>query len=287
MDEVVVAQDTKVESKATKLNAAIEKAATDAAATVDTEIKVEDKKVETKGEDKKEEDKKEDLTAEQLEFSKTLFKALNNPDVAIQKQTIQILAKAAGLDLKEIETKKEVVEAKESLIDLLKADLGEYDFLADKLGPVLEKVIKKFVDEGTKEIKESQRLDKEERFKVATNTAIDTAFASFTNSLEVKDEVVKLMDQIKPTAAMSAENYFKSLIVLAASNKNITLKSSSEKDKDKETKDKIKSNRDDAASRLASERSSEVKVGVKTSQRMGLNRAVEQAAEDAAKKFNL
>src|SRR5438876_1189184 len=87
------------------------------------------KKHEKKEEIKKEEEKKiEDLSEEQLNFAKTLYKALNNPDPSIQRQTLKVLASAAGLDLKEIETKKEGKQAEETLLELLKAGLGEYDF---------------------------------------------------------------------------------------------------------------------------------------------------------------
>ena len=262
----------KVSLKDTIQNAAIEAA---------KDIKIEEpkKEPEVKVEDKKEEEKKEDeLGPEERKFADSLYKGLNNKDPKIQRATLELLAKAANLDLKEVETKKEIKEAEKSMIELLKEGLGEFDFLADKLGPVLEKVLKATVIKETAEIKEIQRLEKEEKVRSEVTSAIDSAFAEFTNSNEVASEVKVLMDKFQPGAKMSHKEYFRSLIVLAASNKGINLKSVNVK----ANTEKITRNRNDAASRLASERSAEVKDIVRTSQFKNLKDAVNDAAEKVA-----
>lgn len=294
-DEAAPVNDTKVEepklSKPEALNKAIEDAANATKLKLDGEPKKDEpKKEEPKKEEdlKKEEAKKEEeLTEEQLRYAKSLFRALANPDPKIQKATIELFAKSAGLELKEIETKKEITEAKDTLLDLLKAGLGEYDFLADKLGPVLEQVIKRAVVENTKDIREEVAQSKQEKLQNHISSSIDTAFAKFTNSVEVKDEVVKLMDSYKKADSVSYDEYFKTLIVVAAHNKGITLKiKGTEKPEVKDEK-KIDKNRNDAGTRLSSDRTAEAKEGIKGgSQRKGLDRAVREAAEEALQKMN-
>ena len=279
----------KEEVKKETLRETIENAATKVAEKVGEEIEKEEKtpKKEEKKEEKKSEEKKvEEFSEEQLNFAKTLFKALNNPDPAIQRQTIKVLASAAGLDLKEIETKKEEKKAEETLLELLKAGLGEYDFLADKLAPVLDKVLKKTIDENTKDIREALKEEKLSKFRSEVSSGIDAAFAEYENAAEnkdLKDEVVKLMDQFKPNKDISHKDYFRSLIVLAASNKNIALTKIGENKNIKDKEARIEKNRNDAASRLASERGAEVKQGVRVPRKMSINDAIVEAMEELSK----
>lgn len=276
-----------------KLTAAINKATTESKDIIQDDkvtdkssaIKTEDKK-ETKVEDKKEDDKKEELNEEQLKQAVTLFKALSNPDPKVQRASLDLLVKMAGLELKEIETKKEATEAKETLVDLLKAGLGEYDFLAERIAPALEKSLKKLVDENTKDIREEVRLSREEKVKNAVDTGIEAAFGRYENAKDLAKDVNTLMDENPKSDKISWEKYFNNLIVIAAGEKGLVLKAkgsakTEEKDKEKESR-----NRNDAHSRLASERTSEVKEGVKSSQRKGLDHAVRDAIEQSLKKMN-
>ena len=95
------------------------------------------------------------------------------------------------------------------------------------------------------------------------------------------------MDEIKPSGKTSHEDYFKKLIVLAANEKNFTLKirgSVPTKVNESPDSDKINKNRKDAQSRLASERGAEVKDAVKAPhQRRGLSSAIEDALETLAR----
>lgn len=270
------------------LTTVIEAAAVEAAKTVPIdEEETKGQKV-TQPEDKEGDDKKEDpakqeedLSAEQVTFAKSLFKALNNSDPNIQRNAVKILANAAGLDLKEVETKKEVIEVKETLLDLLKSGLGEYDFLAEKLAPVLEKALNKSITEHTKDIREELKVERESKIRSEISTSIDNAFAKYENSLEVKDEVVKLMDQFKPGKGVSHQEYFDSMIKLAASNKDIVLKKLGDKSKTLD-ESKVKKTRSDVIGRLSSERGPEPKIGIKTPGKMNLNEAVRQAVEALA-----
>lgn len=282
-DEVLGAGgETKTDDKP-NLTKVIENAAVEVAKQTGTELKEENKEINKDFKENKEEDKvkiQDDLDEEQINFAKTLYKALNNPDPSIQKQTLKILANAANLDLKEVETKKEVEEAKETLLDLLKSGLGEYDFLADKLAPVLEKAFDKAIDIKTKDIRDEISYSKEEKIRSEINLGIDAAFNEFENSLEVKDEVSKLMDEIKP-GKTSHKEYFKNLIIIAAANKGVTLKKIGDKTKTLD-ESKVAKSRANIATRLSSARSPEPKLGIKTPQKMNLNAAINAAIEQLA-----
>jgi len=225
-------------------------------------------------------EKEPDLKEEEVAFAKNLYKALNNPDPNIQLKALRMLANAANMDLKEIETKKDIKEAEKDLVALLKEGLGEFDFLAEKLGPVLEKALKSYVAKETEPLKLAQQAAKEEKLRDEVSSAVDKAFSEYTNATEVKDEVIKLMDNFKPSAKMAHKDYFRSLIILAASNKGVTLKLANSQ-VTQDTNAKIDKNRRDAATRLASERVNEVKDVTRVTQFKNLKEAVADAAEKA------
>lgn len=225
-------------------------------------------------------EKEPDLKEEEVAFAKNLYKALNNPDPQVQLKTLKLLANAANMDLKEIETKKDIKEAEKDLVALLKEGLGEFDFLAEKLGPVLEKALKSYVAKETEPLKLAQQAAKEEKLRDEVSSAVDKAFSEYTNATEVKDEVIKLMDNFKPSAKMAHKDYFRSLIILAASNKGVTLKLANSQ-VTQDTNAKIDKNRRDAATRLASERVNEVKDVTRVTQFKNLKEAVADAAEKA------
>src|SRR5207247_474715 len=108
-------------------------------------------------------EKEPDLKEEEVAFAKNLYKALNNPDPNIQLKALRMLANAANMDLKEIETKKDIKEAEKDLVALLKEGLGEFDFLAEKLGPVLEKALKSYVAKETEPLKLAHQAAKDEK----------------------------------------------------------------------------------------------------------------------------
>ena len=228
----------------------------------------------------KEETKESELRDDEVAFAKNLYKALNNSDPNVQLKTLKLLANAANMDLKEIETKKDIKEAEKDLVALLKEGLGEFDFLAEKLGPVLERALKSYVAKETEPIKQAQQLIEDEKLRDEVSSAVDKAFGEYTNATEVKDEVIQLMDNFKPSAKMAHKDYFRSLIILAASNKGITLKlANSQISQDNNAK--IDKNRRDAATRLASERVNEVKDVTRITQFKNLKEAVSDAAEKA------
>src|SRR6267154_400202 len=206
----------------TKSNLAniIENATKEASKTEEPETKELGTKEDTEKESPK--IKESELRDDEVAFAKNLYKALNNSDPNVQLKTLKLLANAANMDLKEIETKKDIKEAEKDLVALLKEGLGEFDFLAEKLGPVLERALKSYVAKETEPIKQAQQLIEDEKLRDEVSSAVDKAFGEYTNATEVKDEVIQLMDNFKPSAKMAHKDYFRSLIILAASNKGIT-----------------------------------------------------------------
>lgn len=306
-----VKSEVKAEVKEKSLTQIIEAAALESAHKHDFEVKDDDgkvvekeeakdskkvpeKKAESKEEEKKDDEKKseekksDDLDDQQKEYAKVLYKALNSNDKEIQQRTLRILAESAGLKLAEVETKKEAAVVKKSIVESLKESLGEYDFLAEKLGPALETLLKGMVEESTKDIRETQRNNEILRIQNEVSTSIDAAFAEYENAKVLGPEVSKLMDQIKfrDTSGMTQKEYFKNLIILAASNNKVALKVKGEKVEPKVNEDKVNKNRNDAASRLASERGAEVKLAIEPAKRMNLKDAVEDAVRKTNEKFN-
>lgn len=237
--------------------------------------------VKTEPEVKVKDEPKDELSEEQRSYAVNLYKALSNPDPKLQRSAFEILAKSAGLEIKDIETKKELKEAKKDLTALLKEGLGEFDFLADKLGPVLDKILKEAINENTNDIREKQNLNEREREEARVNDAIGAAFEQYTLDENQKSTLVKemenLMDSFVPSKKTTHEQYFKALIRLAADNKNINLKSSNTQ----VLTDKIIKNRNDAAGRLASARGAEVKDVVRTTEFKSLKDAIKDAMNKA------
>jgi hypothetical protein len=279
----------KEEAKTTNLKTVIEDAMTSVATEVGKEIEQEEKKEKEVKEEKKEETQEgaeDDLTAEQLGFVKNLYKGLNNKDPNIQLGTLKILANAVGMDLTAIKTEKQAEKAEETLVGLLKEGLGEYDFLADKLGPVLEKALDKFVEKKTADIREELRTNKETAQRAAIEADFKASLDEYDTTDEAKgilrDEVYRLMDSFRPSGKITPRDYFKSVIILAANNKNIELKLVNSKQKD----ERVSKNRQDAMSRLASERGADIKEVSRVPQRMSLKESVQDAMEKAAEELS-
>jgi hypothetical protein len=270
---IEVTEDAKETSKEVSGEKKTETASTDKKDTKET----------PKEESKKEEESSEDgLTKENLVAAKQLYQALSNKDTSLQ--TLQMLAKAAGFDLANVKTEKQAEKAEESLQDLLKEGLGEFDFLADKLGPVLEKALQRAIDKQTKDLREDASNRRQKELATQVNDGYAKAFAAYENSESLQDSVGKLINEFKPAAQMTYEAYFKSLIVIAADRAEIELKKVGKVNKEVEDKKekKIEKNRHDVGSKLASERGAESKTMVRPSGKMKLNDAVQAAIEQLA-----
>src|SRR5580693_1571040 len=134
INKVIEQVDDKIAVKTKKEDPIVEDSPID-----DEEVDV-DETVDDLIEENLDEDEVERLTAQQLKEAKDLYKALLNP--AARGPLVQALAQQSGLNLSNIETKKEAKVAKKDITARLKEALGdELGFLADKMGPVIESVI--------------------------------------------------------------------------------------------------------------------------------------------------
>lgn len=230
----------------------------------------------------------DDLTAEELTAFKNLKSLLNDKETA--PETIRLLAKKAGVNLDAVETKKEQVAAKKTILETLKENLPEeMQYLADILAPGLAKVIKSEVEDEVKDLKEYKTRTEVKEIENEISLAVTGEFKKFSNSNEIEQEVFNLMSEVPKDPKISHAKYFQRLITLAAAEKGLVLiKTDGEaKPKVEINNERVNKNRTDAASRLASERGSEVKTGTEvTSKKMNLNDAVKDAVEQATKLFN-
>lgn len=254
-------------------------------------------------EDAEDTEEGDEPSKDEIRDALNLSKALNGPR---GKDLLKILAREAGL--LDSSTKEEKKEIKRTVKEVIKEKLGsDYQFLADKLGDALEEVIKSNKDADVEEIK--SRLDARE--KADLSKEIDSAL---TNAIGRYEDVPKkvmtrfneLIDEMPPTPGKTdPAKYFKRLITLAAdeTDTELVLKSSDSKDskdskENKNTKsnelsqimkDRLKRNRSDASSRLASKgAAAEVDETSKNAPPPKSRReAIENAAKEVAEKMKV
>lgn len=210
---------------------------------VEPEVEVEvlsgEDEEETDEENEDEETEEDDLSAEQLLEARKLYKSLSNPSQA--RHLVAGFAEQLGLNLATA-TKREVKEAKVSLTDSLKEALGDFGFLADKIGPVIDKALAEQKEEAEAI---GQRLEyatiKKESDLALGRLAKDTK----GESRKFESKMVQLMDRFKPAPNQSTEDYIREAyeIVTRGKVKNQVTSAIS---------DKIRKNSKDVPSRLPS-----------------------------------
>lgn len=187
------------------------------------------------------EEEEETLSPQEIKESKQLYKLLK--DKQTQKSTLTLLAQRAGL--LQAETKAEVKEAKKDLKALVKEKLGpEYEFLATKLGDVMEAVLAEERITSAAQLNTIQQKETERE----TSSALDRlARETKGESKKFEDRMIQLMDRIKPSDNLSVYEYLKDLYTLASSGKNAASTKA-------QIADKIRRNAGNAAERLGSTR---------------------------------
>lgn len=154
-----------------------------------------------------------DEEAAEREEALNLYRSLKNPAQA--KLIVEELANRLGLE--NLTTKKEVTVAKKQITDVLKDALGEFGFLADKLGPAMEKIL----EEERKEI--TSRLDAQEASKI--EVTVKRTFADIdrkTNGdcTKLGKEIEKLAKEFPPSKTTDPKAYIQRLYTLAASERD-------------------------------------------------------------------
>src|SRR5665647_1800561 len=166
-----------IESAAAELKAESDKSVPTTEKSEETPVAAEETTEETTEETPEEtHEASDDLTAEQLIESKNLYKALSGPQA---NAIIAALAQQAGLLPKAGEaplTKKEEVSARKEIKDIFSEALGkEYGFLADRLAPAIEAVVKQERESSDNRFAELQQSNVEREVvtaydKLATET---------------------------------------------------------------------------------------------------------------------
>lgn len=198
------------------------------------------------------------LTKQQQIEARQLLAALRDPAKA--PTVIDFLARQGGYE--KPETKSEAVQVKKGMVADLKEALGpELEYLADKMGPIIEKALKDQVEESQKSIK--SRLDAAE---VAKNEELaDQAQDSlgkeyFGADGAIPDKLLgkmnELMDEIPVRPNQSMKSYLERLLIVAAAETSTTLTKKTAAQSARLTR-----NRNDAPARLASEARVTPKVG--------------------------
>jgi hypothetical protein len=188
----------------------------------------------------------EDITPEEIAEAKRIYKALKDP--ASRQAVIRGMAQQAGiLDQETPTTRKEVVAAKKSAVETLKASLPkDFAFLADALGPGIEKLLEEqreeLVGSQTKAINQinNDRI-LEQTSKAMTKLSEETK----GDSKRYESEMLKLANRFAASPGVSIEEYLRGLYTMASAGKVVAKVKS-------QMTERINKNAKDVPSRLQS-----------------------------------
>lgn len=240
--------------------------------------------VEVKGE-KKEEPTQEELddlglSKQQVAEARQLFAALRDPTKSAA--VVEFLATKAGF-VRPPETAKEVKEQKKGIVDDLKEALGpELAYLADKMGPVLQKHLEEQIEASQVETKQKLSSLEEEKLADIGGKAQDAIGKKYFDG-QIPDKLIDAMSKVisdgfNASKGQAIEDYLDEVLTIAAKRTGVQLSA-------KTKNEKIERNRNDAGSRLASDGSRpNPKVGERTihpQRQMDLKESINLALEQA------
>ncbi len=180
-----------------------------------------------------EEDEEDPEEVAEREDAIKLFRALKDPEKG--RKVLEILARDAGITLGE-GTKK---EQKNEIIEMLEESLGEgYTFLAPKLGPVLERLLKAQGDKFDQKLGEFRENDEKQK----NDIAIDELLKEEKDFKIHAKRVASLMDELAPAKGQSQKSYLKKLLIIARGEAKAVTPGRDER---------INRNRSDVSNRLA------------------------------------
>lgn len=182
-----------------------------------------------------------------------LMKALRDP--ARAPHIIDFLAKQAGYTKAADQpgNKTEVKEAKNDILDLLREGLGEeFSVIADRLAPAIEKILTKKLEQSQADIRAKFQEQESEKLKNQSASAIEKLANNFFGEGEelppaVSSEMSKFMDRVAPSPNSTVKEYIEDAFNSAIGKLGLTKT-------DPKLKERMNKNRNDAASRLASDR---------------------------------
>jgi hypothetical protein len=216
------------------------------AVVVEEKPKEEKPKVETKTKEQEDEEKS---IAEQ---GKELMKALRDPAKA--PIVIKFLAESAGYKKDEVipTTKAEVKALRDDILDDLKEGLGEeFNIVAERLAPALEKILNKQLEKSQQDIRAKMLEQEQEKLQNQSATVLTTLSQDFFGEPDIPDNVQKamssFMDRVSPSPGSSIRDYIEDAFHYSIGKLGL-------QKTDSKTKARTERARTDASSHLASER---------------------------------
>ena len=255
----------------TSLQEAIDKAAEELTTGKKTEEATETPEiaVETENEAPAETDPSaEEIEAAEAIEAKNLYRALKNP--ATSRAVIAALSEQLGFN-KPAETKAEEKKQVRDVKSILGEALGEYKFLADKLGPAIETILSQ------------EREENEVRFAQQEQYRVEQEVVAATSALakETKGESTKLearMNELSneiPIGNQSVKTYIQRLYTIAAGER--------QKIAPARVAETIRRNANDATARLQGVRGNDKSVQIPNG-KMNINQAVQFAFDQLSGK---
>lgn len=225
--------------------------------------------------------KKEQLEARQL------LAGLKDPS----KAPVIIDVLTQGMGYTRAETKKEAVAQAKAITEELAEALGpELKYVADKMGPIIEKHIKSQVDQV--KLESSNRITAIELEKHQNAAAKDYAELNkeYFGEGEIPDnlakEMSKIMETHKADGSQTAKDYMKDVMFMAAGRIGVEVKKQGKPNTPKvNLTERTERNRNDAPSRLASDGSKQPKAGevaIHPTRQMSLKDSISKAMQDVA-----
>lgn len=256
----------------------------DATVELKEELK-EDEKVDATGQEVSSSPYTDDLTENEIISARQLYKSLKNKDD--RDTVIDFLATRSGYTKPgAIATNKDVKEAKATLTDELKTALGtEFDFLAPKLGPAIEKYLNSIKEENkteiaarTQKLEERQEASELAKLEAEATVAEKNIAAMYFKDGKIPDNLsnmmVRLMDRLPPEPGQTTSSYIEEILKIAATKTNVPLIKV-------EKQRKIDANRNNIPNRLMTEKRPQEGAG--EAKKMSLKDAVTAAVESANK----
>lgn len=219
-------------------------------------------------EEEQEADSEPDLSDTEADEARRLYKALRDPKTA--GPIVAALAQQFKVDVGQLQTKKDVIEAKTTIKDAVKEALGtKYEFLADQLGSAIEKAL------------EIERQSNDTRFAELQQSNIErevvTAYDKLSRdtkgeSKRLEARMASLAEEI-PIGKQNVETYIRRLYDVASAETKGRVAA--------RVADKIRRNAGDAPSRLrATPAGTDSPLPTK---KMNLNESVAYALEEITK----
>lgn len=161
----------------------------------------------------------ETARTERLDKALRLYEALEDPNVG--PAVLAEMVKKAGMVIQPA-NKKEEQQVTKTVVDVLKESLGtEYEFLADRLAPGLDKIVKAIVSEQVKPIQESNQQAIERAIVADIDSAYARAESRHKDFKEYDKEMMELSKELPYTGETPEQfdKYLDRLYKLASADK--------------------------------------------------------------------